>query len=191
MSKQASRISEIRRIVTGHNATGRSIVLADGPSARAMILPGTDNFGVTDLWKTFRTPADASGNGDAAQGPISLAPPRAGSVFRVVEFPPDQDYVGKWRRDTAFGSMGESGSTAIVAGSTRHEGMHRTASVDYAIVIKGKIWAVLDTGEVEMGPGDTLIQRGTNHSWSNRSDEPCLMAFVLIDADPVALPAAG
>ena len=64
--------------------------------------------------------------------------------------------------------------------------MHRTASVDYAFVISGEIWAVLDRDEVLMHAGDVLIQRGTNHSWSNRSDRPCLMGFVLVSAQPLA-----
>jgi quercetin dioxygenase-like cupin family protein len=79
--------------------------------------------------------------------------------------------------------MGKSGSQALSkAGAPRHPFMHKTVSVDYAIVISGEIWAVLDQDEVLMRAGDVLIQRGTNHAWSNRSDKPCVMAFVLVDA---------
>lgn len=149
-----------------------------------MNLPGVPNFGVTDLWKTLSTPADNAGSEDPCGEPISLAPPENGTVFRVVEFPPDKDYVGKWKREVAFGSLGESGAEAVDSGSSRHEGMHRTRSVDYAFVMSGEIWAVMDQGEVLMKPGDVLIQRGTNHAWSNRSDSPALVGFVLIDAKP-------
>jgi hypothetical protein len=149
-----------------------------------MTLAGVDNFGVTDLWKTLAAPADNRGDEDPCQGPIVLAPPPCGTVFRIVEFPPDKEYVGKWKREEAFGSLGESGAHAVDQSSSRHEGMHRTASVDYAFVLEGEIWAVLDETETLMRQGDVLIQRGTNHAWSNRSNAPCLVGFVLVDAHP-------
>ena len=67
----------------------------------------------------------------------------------------------------------------------RHAHMHRTRSIDYAIVLSGEIWAVMDEGETKMVSGDMLIQRGTNHAWANRSNAPCVVAFVLIDAKPL------
>ena len=179
------RIRPIRRIVTGHDVTGRSIIASDGPSPHAMALAGVSNFGVTDIWKTTEAPTDNSGNDDPCSSEIKLAPPPSGSVFRIVEFPPDREYVGKWQPDTAFGSMGESGAEAIHHNASRHEAMHKTASVDYAFVIEGEIWAVLDEGEACMTAGDVLVQRGTSHAWSNRSDRPCIMGFVLIDAKPL------
>jgi quercetin dioxygenase-like cupin family protein len=63
--------------------------------------------------------------------------------------------------------------------------MHRTASVDYAFVLEGEIWAILETSEVCLKQGDVLIQRGTNHAWSNRSSSQALVGFVLVDAHPV------
>jgi Cupin domain len=178
-------IRPIRRIVTGHTAAGRSCILSDGPSPHSMTLAGVAHFGVTDIWKTDQAPASNEGSRDACSGSIVLAPPANGSVFRVVEFPPDRDYVGKWNPDAAFASMGDSGSEAIQHGSSRHEGMHTTDSVDYAFVLEGEIWAVLDEGETCMKAGDVLVQRGTSHAWSNRSDKPCMVGFVLIDAKPI------
>jgi hypothetical protein len=176
------RIRPIRRIITGHDAAGRSTILQDGPSPNAMNMAGIDHFGVTDLWKTFGAPADIESAKDPCGDPITLAPPRDGTVFRVVEFPPDAAYLKTWDRHEAFASLGLSGADAVDPSSARHEGMHRTQTVDYAIVISGEIWAVLDATEVLMRAGDVLIQRGTNHSWSNRSDASALVAFVLIDA---------
>jgi quercetin dioxygenase-like cupin family protein len=60
--------------------------------------------------------------------------------------------------------------------------MHRTNTLDYAVVLCGEIWAVLDEGEVLLKAGDVLVQRGTSHAWSNRTDRPARVAFVLIDA---------
>lgn len=178
-------IRAVRRIVTGHDQQGRSCVVSDGPSPHSMTLAGVSNFGVTDIWKTDRAPASNQGTADACSGAIVLAPPARGTVFRVVEFPPDREYVGKWQPDAAFASMGDSGSQAIHTDSTRHEGMHTTHSVDYAFVLEGEIWAVLEREEVLMKTGDVLVQRGTSHAWSNRGDRPCMVGFVLIDAEPL------
>jgi quercetin dioxygenase-like cupin family protein len=70
--------------------------------------------------------------------------------------------------------------------ASRHPGMHKTTTVDYAIVLSGEIWALMDEGETLLKAGDWLVQRGTNHAWSNRSDRPCLVAFILISARPLA-----
>ena len=67
----------------------------------------------------------------------------------------------------------------------RHPGFHKTATIDYAIVLSGEIYAMMDEGEVLLKAGDVLVQRGTNHAWSNRTAEPAVVAFVLIDAEPV------
>ncbi|MDA0651908.1 MAG: cupin domain-containing protein [Proteobacteria bacterium] len=68
-------------------------------------------------------------------------------------------------------------------GKSKHAFMHRTETVDYAICLKGEMTMVLDDSEVVMGPGDVMVQRGTNHAWVNRSDKYCTMAFVLIDGE--------
>ncbi|WP_421955287.1 cupin domain-containing protein [Polaromonas sp.] len=183
-----SGIRPVRRIVTGHNAKGRSVIVSDAPSPHSMALAGVSDFGVTDIWKTDRAPANNDGREDACSGAIKLAPPANGTVFRVVQFPPDKDYVGKWKPDAAFASMGDSGAEAIHENATRHEAMHTTNSVDYAFVLEGEIWAVLDDDEVLMKAGDVLVQRGTSHAWSNRSDRPSMVGFVLIDANPVTQP---
>ena len=75
--------------------------------------------------------------------------------------------------------------SASKGGEVRHAHMHRTRSIDYAIVLSGEIWAVMDVGETKLVAGDVLVQRGTNHAWANRSDAPCIIAFVLIDAKPL------
>ena len=59
----------------------------------------------------------------------------------------------------------------------RHPGFHKTATIDYAIVLAGEIYAMMDEGEVLLKAGDVLIQRGTNHAWSNRTAEPAVVAF--------------
>lgn len=174
----------IRRVVTGRDASGRSVIAHDGP-APCVLRTAAGGPVVTDLWRTFGAPADNT----CAEEPcsqVTLAPPAGGSVFRVVAFPPDTGYMDGWDEHAAFAAMGHDlAGAATRKGDTT--GMHATASVDYAIVMSGEIWAVMDEGETLLRAGDVLVQRGTHHGWSNRTSEPAVVAFVLLDA--LALPA--
>ncbi|MGH7364980.1 MAG: cupin domain-containing protein [Candidatus Rokuibacteriota bacterium] len=175
-------IKPIRRIVTGHDARGRSVIASDGPSPHVLALPGRPDLALTDLWVSDGAPASNAGGADAAARRMSLEPPRHGTVFRVVEFPPDAA-GGGFDRKAAFAAMGAG--HAMDPDASRHPAMHRTDTVDYAIVLSGEIWALMDEGETLMRAGDTLVQRGTNHAWSNRSDQPSLVAFILVSARPL------
>jgi quercetin dioxygenase-like cupin family protein len=174
-------VKPIRRVVTGHDGRGRSVILSDGPSPHVLTLPGRPDFALTNLWVTDRAPASNAGRADAAARPVVLEPPRSGTIFRVVEFPPDRA-AGGFDRKAAFAAMGAG--HAMDPDASRHPGMHRTDTVDYALVLSGEIWALMDEGETLLRAGDTLVQRGTNHAWSNRGDQPCLVAFILVSATP-------
>lgn len=180
-------IKRFRRIVTGHDAQGRSVILSDQVSPHVMPIMGQPNFAVTDFWKTASTPADNSPktSEDSCSLPIQVAPPANGSVFRVVQFPPDEDWAAKAAAMGGSVAIDETAKAAHTGGPVRHAHMHRTRSIDYAVVLSGEIWAVMDEGETKMVAGDVLIQRGTNHAWANRSNAPCVVAFVLIDAEPL------
>jgi hypothetical protein len=175
----------IRRVVTGHNAQGKSIFVADGPSPHVM-QRGTGSVTVTELWETRATPADNRGNADAIDRPFRLHPPKNGTVLRVIEYPPDRVRLPSLAREAEQPDDGSGRMAARDRGNPRHAGFHKTDSVDYAIVLSGEIFAMMDEGEVLLKAGDVLIQRGTNHAWSNRTDEPAYVAFVLIDAEPLA-----
>jgi mannose-6-phosphate isomerase-like protein (cupin superfamily) len=171
-----------RRVVTGHDGNGRSIFLSDGP-APTVHDRGTGATAVTELWETAATPASNAGNDDATLGkPLRLPPPRHGSKFRVVVYPPDSKRVA-----ALHGAAHDSKTEGYVRDlkNARHPGFHKTDTIDYAIVLSGEIYALMDEGEVLLKAGDVLIQRGTNHAWSNRTETPCCIAFVLIDAEPV------
>ncbi|CAN0065913.1 unnamed protein product, partial [Chrysoparadoxa australica] len=114
-------------------------------------------------------------------GDFSLHPPANGCVYRCVEFQPDDpEVVAKLDGATAFAEMGAAAN--IVEGA-RHPFMHRTDSVDYALVLTGEIWMLMDDPEddVLLKAGDVCIQRGTNHAWSNKGTETCIIMFVLND----------
>jgi quercetin dioxygenase-like cupin family protein len=175
-------VRNIRRVVTGHDARGRSVILSDGPSPHVLTLPGRPDFALTNLWVTDRAPASNAGGTDAAARPVVLEPPRNGTIFRVVEFPPDR-VAGGFDRKAAFAAMGAG--HAMDPDASRHPGMHKTDTVDYALVLSGEIWALMDEDETLLRAGDTLVQRGTNHAWSNRSNQPCQVAFILVSASPL------
>ena len=125
-------VKKIRRVVTGHDARGKSVIVSDGPSPHVLLIPGRTDFGLTNLWVTDGTPGSLEGNADAAARPVVLEPPVGGTIFRVVEFPPDKA-AADFDRKTAFASMGAD--HAMDPDASRHPGMHKTATVDYAIVI--------------------------------------------------------
>jgi mannose-6-phosphate isomerase-like protein (cupin superfamily) len=177
-------LRKIRRVITGHNKDGKSVIVSDEASPNTLTLLDNPACGLTDLWVTHATPADNSSKGDAASRKISLSPPASGSIFRVVEFPPDMQLAQKFDRKAVFAAMGAHDAMDSSA-DARHPFMHKTNTVDYAIVLAGEIYAMMDIGETKLSAGDCLIQRGTNHSWSNRSDKSCLVAFILIDAQPI------
>ena len=167
-----------RRFVTGHDAGGRSVfVIQDEP--QAAILEKAGGLRLTEIWETRTMPVDNSGSGDAARRERRIEPDVMGSVFRVIEYPPDSVRLKSIDPEAHFASMG---AKAADQAARRHPGMHRTRTLDYAIILSGEIFAVLDEGEVLLKAGDVLVQRGTNHAWSNRTGQPALIAFVLIDA---------
>jgi len=174
----------IRRVVTGRNAAGRSVFIMDAPAPH--VYQRTQGSAVvTELWETRTMPADNGGNAEATDHPFRLAPPKNGTVFRVIEYPPDRQRLVARERERASADDGSGHGAAFDRGSPRHPGFHKTSSVDYAIVLSGEIYALMDEGEVLLKAGDVLVQRGTNHAWSNRADESAYVAFVLIDAEPV------
>ncbi len=174
----------IRRVVTGHNEAGKSIFLMDG-AAPHVKSSGTASTTVTELWETASAPADNSGNADPTDHPFRLPPPKNGSVFRVVEYPPDAARVTALRQPDAAQHDAHAEGYRRDLANARHPGFHKTDTIDYAIVLSGEIYALMDEGEVLLKTGDVLIQRGTSHAWSNRTNAPAAVAFVLIDAAPV------
>ena len=146
----------VRRVVTGHNAAGKAVVLKDEIAGNvASRRPGQQGCVV---WTTDSSPADNTREVDGAAVTVGTTMPN-GTVFRIVRYEP--------------------GVTPRV---------HRSNSIDYAVVLEGSITMQLDDGaEVTLNPGDALVQRGTVHNWINRGNIACVIAFVLVDAKPVEI----
>jgi len=170
----------VRRVVTGHDAEGKSTFLTDGVAPNVKEMASMPGLALTDLWETKRAPARNDGAADNADRPVRLEPPRSGTILRIVEFPPDSQWRSRADAREAFGSIGAGHAP------DRHSSdpmMHQTATVDYIIVLKGEIFAIMEKGETLLKAGDVLVQRGTNHSWSVRGNEPCIIAAVLVSAE--------
>jgi mannose-6-phosphate isomerase-like protein (cupin superfamily) len=168
----------VRRVVTGHDKTGKAIVLLDGPSPTWNANPtGATESGL--VWVTEATPADIAVTADQSARKIGIPPPPGGSICRVVEFGPMTKELEALPATHMSASMGEG---HVKRWPPRHPFMHCTRSIDYAIVLSGEIDMLLDDSEVHLQAGDILVQQATNHAWVNRGKEPCRIAFVLIDA---------
>ena len=169
-----STVRPVRRIITGENAEGRSIITSDGPTPNVFVADHSPLVAQV-IWATGE--GAAQGEDPAPAGHQFGFHSDKGTILRIVDFPADASYdlekVGKFLDEEHVRDQG----------TPRHFWFHKTPSLDYAICMEGEIYAMLDEGEALMRPGDVLIQRATNHSWSNRSGKNCRMAFVLIAED--------
>jgi mannose-6-phosphate isomerase-like protein (cupin superfamily) len=174
----------VRRIVTGHDSKGQSYVTEDRDAPSVHTNPKRVGYHLTQLWMTDESPAFVGNEVDPTSRPLRLEPPTGGTVVRIIEFGPEGDWLTKIdANDTkvAWGALGTDTASTNKSGKAKHPFMHRTQSVDYALVLDGEITLVLDKEDVIMKTGDFLVERGTNHAWANRSGKPCRMLFVLID----------
>jgi quercetin dioxygenase-like cupin family protein len=157
--EMSDQLPPIRRVVTGHDAKGTAKVLIDGPATNVRSSrPGSAS---TLMWSTDATPADiAIGEGieDLGARVLGTAPPANGTRFTINDIPPGRPGL-----------------------------MHRTETLDYAIVLAGEVDMVMDDSTVTLKTGDVVIQRGTNHAWVNRGPAPARIAFVLLDATPLGI----
>jgi uncharacterized cupin superfamily protein len=176
---------QVRRVVTGHDRNGKAIVLSDGPAPvhSNPLRPGQRSH---EVWKTNAMPIPIGREEpDPVTGKRQLHPAPNGTMFRISEVPPESDAIRNMTpqqaREAFRASGAEEASTWGRGG--RHPLMHRTETVDYAVVLEGEITLILDEGEVILKAGDVVIQRGTNHAWSNRSGASAVMAFLLIDGE--------
>lgn len=166
----------VRRVVTGHNASNESIIVADGPAARIFDNLGQEGLIFQEIWHTAQMPAQIDRDQqEADEASLVLAPPTNGVRIRVLDIPPDNPDENL---DEVFDNISASHEKID---SDRHPSFHRTETIDFGIVLSGEIVLLMDEGETTVGPGEIVIQRGTNHGWANRTDTPCRVAFVLID----------
>jgi uncharacterized cupin superfamily protein len=160
----------VRRVVTGHDAQGRAVIISDAINPNVHVRPTTV---ANNLWATRATPAPYVTD-DPVVGYARTPPPEGGTLIRITQIPPWKEGTGDHEAFTRA-----LGVSAI--GTPRHPFMHRTDTVDYGFVLEGEIDMWLDEDEVHLSAGDVIVQQQTNHAWVNRSGAPCRMAFVLVD----------
>lgn len=175
-----------RRIVTGHDANGKAIIVSDAPPVHTQLVGGPGGPTFFEVWHTLETPALIQAQpAEPEEKGLVLPPPKSGTRIRVIEFPPEGEEIRKLTDAGAADKFREMGDErASTSGSAApHPLMHRTKTVDYGIVLEGEITMVLDRGETVIRAGDIIVQNGTNHAWANRSGQSCRMAFILIDGE--------
>jgi quercetin dioxygenase-like cupin family protein len=171
--------NSVRRIVTADDENGKPKILFDGPAPDVTTDPSRPGYVSTRIWVTDRTPARMGGYRETILIPRTIEPPPGGSVFRVATFPPESSYMDRVGREEVhrfFESSGSPGASAYTENGP-HPYLQKTTTLDFCMVLEGEITLVLETQEVTLGQGDVVIQRGTSHAWSNRSDKPCTIVF--------------
>ncbi len=172
----------VRRIVTGHDAQGRSIVQEDGAPARVATLGGESGTTFHEVWNTRSTPAPIDrASGEPPEPGIRLVPPGGGTRIRVLDIPPVDGTVAALPREAVKALFEAIGAGHTLPDDPPHPLMHRTETIDYGIVLEGELVLILDDSETVVRAGDIVVQRGTSHAWANRSGGSARIAFVLID----------
>ena len=171
----------MRRVVTGHDEEGKSIVVLDGPPAQSI---GEDVGGLFELWNTDGNLINTKDRIDRADDEILLSPPKNGSKFRYFQINPTPEGVPMdVLQNMAADAFEKIGASHHRIDTSKHPAMHKTDTIDYIILLEGDVTLILDKQEVDIKPHDVVVQRGTNHAWVNNGDEPALLIAVLIDSD--------
>ncbi|WP_221800935.1 cupin domain-containing protein [Oceanobacter mangrovi] len=187
MTDKPTSLPTFKRVVTGHNSDGAAIVSETGlpPVIQHLqAVPGTVFY---EIWNSSEMPVAIDNGTDPTLKPLQLSPTANGSVIRVVDIPPDsqQNAISEAAAADAFAEIGQASAHQVNSPksntATRHKLMHRTETLDYGVVLCGEVWLVLDDEEIHLQQGDIVVQRGTNHAWSNRTETMARMMFVLLD----------
>jgi len=177
VGQQQSAPSTVHRVVTTIDKDGRSVALIDDAlPLKSMRSPNPAG----DVWVTQAYPADFDWAKDRGKIEVKLQPPKNGTIFRIVDFVPMTDKIEKLPMDTM---MKVAGPDAPKRGlPPKHPMMHRTRTIDYAIIMSGEIDMMMDDSVVHLRAGDVVVQQATNHAWINRGTVPCRVAFILMDS---------
>ena len=179
-------LKTLRRIVTGHDESGRSQIVQDGPLANVIEQAGN---GLGEIWAWDSVPGEIQSNFiDPTLAPIRLEPVSGGVKVRYFIVPPEPQAMSDEAR-AAQEQMTSMGFDLIGAGhcrvdTSRHPAMHKTSSTDVIVLLRGSVTLLMDDGEVTLQPGDSVVQQATNHGWVNHGAEPALLLAVLVDGTP-------
>jgi mannose-6-phosphate isomerase-like protein (cupin superfamily) len=180
--KPPKGVEPVRRIVTVDRKPGVSSVVSDGPAPDVRTDPARPGFAATRLWVTDSTPARIVF--ETLHLPHTIEPPPRGSVVRVLSVPPDESWKGRVGEKEVLAWFAAAGSpgASMFSADAPHPYMQKTRTFDFCFVLRGEVVLVLDEAEVRLSAGDSVVQRGTSHAWSNRSDAPAVIAIASHDA---------
>jgi mannose-6-phosphate isomerase-like protein (cupin superfamily) len=171
-----AQADDIRRVVTGLDANNHAVVLFD---SRIPLKADSPVISSTNFWITDETPPSLSKE-DTANRPIGVSPPDNGTKFRIVEFAPlDAATEAKLPPEMIMKGVNHPPGKGI---AVKHPMMHRTRTLDYAMILSGEIDMMLDDTSVHLRQGDVIVQQATNHGWVNHGTQPCRILFVLMDS---------
>ena len=173
-----------RRIVTGYTSNGYSCIESDDltspPAPNVMTIDGEPDFAFLEIWRTGAA-ASIADKDTAFGSPLNFSPPDGGLALRIMSLPSERSR-NHARHGDHFARMGVEQESKHSQQSAPQPTMHQTATIDYVIVISGRMELITERERTMVSVGDVVIQRGTKHAWSNPDDEPCVFAIVMIDA---------
>jgi mannose-6-phosphate isomerase-like protein (cupin superfamily) len=181
-------IDRVRRIVTGHNSEGKAVFIADGEPPRRITFDNLPGLEFIELWATQGTPLIPVDHNDPTVTLSTFVPEPTSSRFRIVRFPSGLEVSRMIEGGLDPAAFREEYLRKVPGLAETHEvnnpGMHETDTIDYGLVLSGEIYMELDEGEeLHLKAGDCIVQNGTRHGWKNKSEQPCVMAFIMIGAE--------
>ena len=175
--------ARLRRIITALDSDGRSFVSIDGPPGE--VIEWRKDEGLYEIWTDAGGALIRQDGIDLAAAPVKLTPPPGGVKVRWFSVTPSN--VGaENEEDVAAGTasaFSQIGAAQDQPDTSRHPAMHLTSTIDVIVVVSGRVRLLLDADERVLGPGDVVMQRGTNHAWVCEGDEPAVMVAVLMDRE--------
>ncbi|SDG80250.1 Cupin domain-containing protein [Pseudomonas flavescens] len=175
---------QLRRIVTGHDEQGRSVFVEDGQAPRANSFQDIPGYSISQVWATR---PECAMSEDLTREGGSMIPGPGGTSLLVVHLPPDAVMAAPLDAQRAAAEMSRAMPGLIDIFEPDDPAMHRSATLDYGLLLEGELWLELDDGEQRLlRPGDVVIQQGTRHAWRNRSQTVAKAVFFMVGAVPSA-----
>ncbi len=170
-----------RRVVTGFNREGDSVVVSDSFVNNQMEKNSRPGVSLNNIWRTEVFPNDNSADIEEVDQVFTMFPKSLETICRISSFEPEKSHKkNDFDSDAYFSDLNVSNT---LVKSKRHPFMHKSKSLDYAIILEGEITLILDNEEVNLRQGDIVIQRGTSHAWVNNSDKLARVCFILMGAE--------
>ncbi len=178
INEKVIMIKPIRRVLVGQNKNKRSMIFEDQPAKDVdPYITGIEGAVSINLWATHESPIDLKNISDPTESGLPFLPPKRGTLFRICDIVPDDTYIHCLDEILLNGEKITTEQKAA-----KHPLMHQVDVLSYAIVLEGEVILILDDEETLLKAGDTVIDFGSHHAWSNRSNKICRMVFILIDA---------